>query len=57
MAIDVGVGKLLTTSDGEYLPNFKFYEKALRKIKHLHKELSRANCLNSVCVRPFPSLW
>ncbi|QXJ31918.1 RNA-guided endonuclease InsQ/TnpB family protein [Saccharolobus shibatae] len=46
VAIDVGIEKLLTTSDGEYLPNFKFYEKALRKIKHLHKELSRKEFLS-----------
>ncbi|QXJ34106.1 RNA-guided endonuclease InsQ/TnpB family protein [Saccharolobus shibatae] len=46
VAIDVGVGKLLTTSDGEYLPNFRFYEKALRKIKYLHKELSRKKFLS-----------
>ncbi|BCU68458.1 transposase [Sulfolobales archaeon HS-7] len=46
VVIDVGLEKLLTNSDGEYLPNFKFYEKALRKIKHLHKELSRKKFLS-----------
>jgi len=41
VAIDVGIEKLLTTSDGEYVPNLRPYEKALKKIKKLHRELSR----------------
>jgi len=40
VAIDVGVEKLLTTSDGHVFPNLRPYEKALKKIKILHKRLS-----------------
>jgi putative transposase len=41
VAIDVGVEKLLVTSDGEYLPNPRPYEKALRRLRRLQRELSR----------------
>ena len=46
VAIDVGVEKLLVTSDGEYVPNLRPYEKALKKVKRLHKELSRKKFLS-----------
>ncbi|MFP3044781.1 MAG: transposase [Thermocladium sp.] len=46
VGIDVGVEKLLVTSDGEYLPNLRPYEKALKKVKRLHKELSRKKFLS-----------
>ena len=46
MGIDVGVEKLLVTSDGEYLPNLRPYEKALKKVRRLHKELSRKRYLS-----------
>ncbi|BBG27902.1 hypothetical protein IC007_2457 [Sulfuracidifex tepidarius] len=36
----MGVEKLLTTSHGEYFPNVKPYEKALWKVRHLHRILS-----------------
>jgi len=41
VAVDVGVEKLLTTSDGEYVPSQRPYEKALNKTRRLHKALSR----------------
>jgi len=46
VAVDVGVEKLLTTSDGEYVPNQRPYEKALNKMKKLHKALSRKEFLS-----------
>ncbi|AKA74915.1 transposase [Saccharolobus solfataricus] len=46
VAIDVGVEKLLVTSDGEYFPNLRPLEKALWKVKHLHRELSRKKFLS-----------
>ena len=46
VAIDVGVEKLLVTSDGEYLPNLRPYEKALNKVKRLHRALSRKRYLS-----------
>ena len=46
VGIDVGVEKLLVTSDGEYLPNLKPYEKALKKVRRLHKALSRKKFLS-----------
>jgi len=46
VAVDVGVEKLLTTSDGEYVPNQRPYEKALNKVKRLHKALSRKEFLS-----------
>ena len=46
IAIDVGVEKLLVTSDGEYLPNLRPYERALKKVKRLHKALSRKKFLS-----------
>jgi len=46
IAIDVGVEKLLVTSDGEYLPNLRPYERALKKVKRLHKALSRKKYLS-----------
>jgi putative transposase len=39
--VDIGVEKLLVTSDGEYLPNPRPYERALAKIKRLHRTLFR----------------
>jgi putative transposase len=41
VAIDVGVEKLLVTSDGEYLPNPRPYRKALGRLRRLQRELSR----------------
>jgi len=46
VAIDVGVEKLLVTSDGEFLPNLRPYRKALNKVRRLHKELSRKRYLS-----------
>ena len=46
VAIDIGVEKLLTTSDGEYVPNQRPYERALNKVKRLHKALSRKEFLS-----------
>jgi len=46
VAIDVGVEKLLVTSDGEYLPNLRPYERALKKVRRLHKALSRKKFLS-----------
>jgi len=46
VGIDVGVEKLLVTSDGEYVPNLRPYEKALKKVRRLHKELSRKKFLS-----------
>ncbi|MFP3312964.1 MAG: transposase [Thermocladium sp.] len=46
VGIDVGVEKLLVTSDREYVPNLRPYEKALNKVKRLHKELSRKRYLS-----------
>jgi len=46
VGIDVGVEKLLVTSDGEFLPNLRPYERALKKVKRLHKALSRKRYLS-----------
>ena len=46
VAIDVGVEKLLTTSDGQVFPNLRPYEKALKKLKMIHKRLSRKKFLS-----------
>ncbi|MFP3306061.1 MAG: transposase [Thermocladium sp.] len=46
VGIDVGVEKLLVTSDGEFLPNLRPYEKALNKVRRLHKALSRKKFLS-----------
>jgi len=46
VAIDVGTEKLLTTSDGQIFPNLRPYEKALKKLKILHKRLSRKKFLS-----------
>jgi len=46
VGIDVGVEKLLVSSDGEYVPNLRPYEKALKKVGRLHKELSRKEFLS-----------
>jgi len=41
VAMDVGVGKLLTTSDGGYVPNPRPYERALEDVRKLQRSLSR----------------
>ena len=41
VGIDVGIKYFLTDSDGKQIENPRFYEKALKKIKGLHKNLSR----------------
>ena len=46
VAIDVGVEKLLVTSDGEYFPNLRPYRKALGKLRRLQRELSRKRFLS-----------
>jgi len=46
VAVDVGIEKLLTTSDGQVFPNLRPYEKALKKIRILHKRLSRKKFLS-----------
>jgi len=46
VGIDVGVEKLLVSSDGEYVPNLRPYERALKKVKRLHKALSRKKFLS-----------
>ncbi|BCU67589.1 transposase [Sulfolobales archaeon HS-7] len=45
-ALDVGIKTLIMTSEGEYFPNVKPYEKALRKVRHLHRILSRKKFLS-----------
>jgi len=46
VAIDVGVEKFLVTSDGGYVPNLRPYERALKKVRRLHKALSRKKFLS-----------
>ena len=46
MGIDVGIEKLLVTSDGEFLPNLRPYERAMKKVRRLHKALSRKRYLS-----------
>jgi len=46
VGIDVGVEKLLVSSDGEYVPNLRPYEKALKKVKRFHRALSRKKFLS-----------
>ena len=46
VAIDVGVEKLLTTSDGKFFPNLIPYEKALKRLKILHRRISRKKFLS-----------
>ncbi|MFP3045744.1 MAG: transposase [Thermocladium sp.] len=46
VGIDVGVEKLLVTSDGEYVPNLRPYKKALNKVRRLHRALSRKKFLS-----------
>ncbi|MFP3307503.1 MAG: transposase [Thermocladium sp.] len=46
VGIDVGVEKFLVTSDGEFLPNLRPYEKALNKVRRLHRALSRKKFLS-----------
>jgi len=46
VGIDVGVEKLLVTSDGEFLPNLRPYERALKKVRRLHRALSRKKFLS-----------
>ncbi len=41
IGIDVGVKHFLTDSEGRQIENPKFYERALKRIKLLHKNLSR----------------
>ena len=41
VGIDVGIKHFLTDSDEKRIENPKFYEKTLRRIKRLHKNLSR----------------
>jgi len=46
VAIDVGIEKMLVTSDCHYFPNLKPLENALWKVKRLHKSLSRRKFLS-----------
>jgi transposase len=46
VGIDVGVEKLLVTSDGGYVPNLRPYERALKKVRRLHRALSRKKFLS-----------
>ncbi|BDC18567.1 hypothetical protein HS5_14570 [Acidianus sp. HS-5] len=46
VTVDVNIEKLLTTSDGEYVPNVRPYEKALNKTRRLHQSLSRKKFLS-----------
>ena len=39
--VDVGIQDFLTTSDGEKIPNPRFYRQAERKLVKLHRDLSR----------------
>jgi len=41
VGIDVGIIHFLTDSDGRQIENPRFYEKSLKRIKWLHRELSR----------------
>jgi putative transposase len=45
VALDVGVEKLLVTSDTEYFPNAGPYEKALLQLRKMHRDLSRKTSL------------
>jgi len=47
VAMDVGVGKLLTTSDGGYVPNPRPYERALEDVRRLQRSLSRKRFLSN----------
>ena len=46
VGVYVGVEKLLVTSDGGYVPNLRPYERAFKKVKRLHKSLSRKRYLS-----------
>ncbi|MFP3170992.1 MAG: transposase [Sulfolobaceae archaeon] len=46
VAVDVGVEKLLTTSDGKFFPNLRPYEKALKRLKISHRRISRKKFLS-----------
>ena len=46
VAVDVGVEKLLTTSDGEFFPNLRPYDKALKRLKISHRRISRKKFLS-----------
>ena len=41
VGVDVGTKDFLTTSDGEKIPNPRFYRQAERKLQQLHRDLSR----------------
>jgi len=47
VAMDVGVEKLLTTSDGGYVPNPRSYERALEEVRRLQRSLSRKRFLSN----------
>ena len=46
VGIDVGIEKLLVTSDGEYVPNLRPLERAMDRIKRLQKSMSRKKYLS-----------
>ena len=46
VAVDVGVEKLLTTSDGKFFPNLRPYDKALKRLKISHRRISRKKFLS-----------
>jgi putative transposase len=45
VALDIGVEELLVTSDGEYSPNLRPYERALLEFR-VHRSLSRKHFLS-----------
>ncbi|ABW01232.1 RNA-guided endonuclease InsQ/TnpB family protein [Caldivirga maquilingensis] len=46
VALDVGIEKMLTSSDGWFIENLKPYEKALNRLRRLHRALSRKKFLS-----------
>ena len=41
IGIDLGISKLLTDSKGNYIENFHFYKSIEKRIKYLHRQLSK----------------
>ncbi len=46
VGIDVGIEKLIMTSDGQYFPNLRPYERALKRVRRLQRALSRKKFLS-----------
>ena len=41
VGVDVGIHDFLTTAEGEKIPNLRFYRRAERRLRELHRDLSR----------------